>query len=123
MLLRRSLHICLCWCRFPKIKEEGWFLLLGNVASGELLALKRLGVPVGRTAKSTLSCPTTLETGEALASVRVYLLSDSYLGLDQLADIDVAAVAGGESAKSAMVHGGYWRDGWAALDSGGTGGK
>lgn len=29
--------------RFPKSKDEGWFLILGEVDKRELLALKRVG--------------------------------------------------------------------------------
>lgn len=29
--------------RFPKLKDEGWFLILGEVDKRELIALKRVG--------------------------------------------------------------------------------
>lgn len=29
--------------RFPKVKDEGWFLILGEVDKKELIALKRAG--------------------------------------------------------------------------------
>lgn len=29
--------------RFPKVKDEGWFLILGEVDKKELIALKRTG--------------------------------------------------------------------------------
>lgn len=38
--------------RFPKLKDEGWFLVLGEVDRRELLAVKRLGYVRTSTATS-----------------------------------------------------------------------
>lgn len=38
--------------RFPKAKDEGWFLVLGDVDRRELLAVKRLGYVRNHTAVS-----------------------------------------------------------------------
>ena len=35
--------------KFPKAKDEGWFLVLGEAKSGELLGLKRVPPVRGRT--------------------------------------------------------------------------
>lgn len=66
--------------RFPKAKDEGWWLVLGEVDSGELLALKRLGLVRGRT-RTSLSFSSPEEACRQIYSI--YLISDSYLGLDQ----------------------------------------
>lgn len=34
--------------KFPKGKDEGWFLTLGNQSDGELIALKRIGYKSSR---------------------------------------------------------------------------
>lgn len=70
--------------RFPKAKDEGWFVVLGEVDKKELLALKRVGYIRTR---STVSVAffTPEKTGRYIYTV--YLMSDSYLGMDQQYDI------------------------------------
>ncbi|XP_068188978.1 activating signal cointegrator 1 complex subunit 3 isoform X2 [Antennarius striatus] len=70
--------------RFPKSKDEGWFLIFGEVDRRELLAVKRVGFVRSRTTVS-LSFFTPEKTGKCIYTL--YLLSDSYLGLDQQYDI------------------------------------
>ena len=66
--------------RFPKAKDEGWWLVLGEVDSGELVALKRLGFVRGSTRSSLAFCSPE-EPCQQIYSL--YLVSDCYLGLDQ----------------------------------------
>ena len=66
--------------RFPKSKDEGWWLVLGEVDSGELLALKRLGAIRGKT-RTSLAFSSPEECCRQIYSL--YLISDCYLGLDQ----------------------------------------
>ncbi|KAL4717222.1 hypothetical protein ACJJTC_017109 [Scirpophaga incertulas] len=63
--------------RFPRGKNEGWFLTLGSLEHSELHALKR--VPPKGTAQITFYTPS--QPGRIIYTV--YLLSDSYMGLDQ----------------------------------------
>ncbi|KAK3734227.1 hypothetical protein QZH41_012947, partial [Actinostola sp. cb2023] len=69
---------------FPKSKTEGWWLVLGDTDSGELIALKRLGT-IRSTTQTTLSFYTPENLGRKIYTL--YLMSDSYLGLDQQYDI------------------------------------
>lgn len=70
--------------RFPKAKDEGWWLVLGEVDSKELLALKRVGV-VRRRNRTSL---TFLSPDTACRKIyTVFLMSDCYLGLDSQCDI------------------------------------
>ncbi|WAR07339.1 ASCC3-like protein [Mya arenaria] len=72
--------------RFPKPKDEGWFLIVGDVQNRDLVALKR--VPFVRGRSSVQVSVFTPETpGRVIYTV--YLMSDSYLGLDQQYDIHV----------------------------------
>ena len=64
--------------RFPKIKEEGWWLVAMAPGSNELLALKR--VSFGQRTKITLTVSSAVGP---LSSVELRLVCDSYLGLDQ----------------------------------------
>ena len=80
--------------RFPKAKDEGWWLVLGEVDSGELLALKRVGFIHGRPTargpgktKVSLGFPAPPYACRKIYSV--YLVSDCYLGLDQQYELSV----------------------------------
>lgn len=65
---------------FPKPKNDGWFLTLGHIDRVDLLALKR--VPTVRQKSSQqLTFFTPNKTGRVIFTL--YLLSDTYLGLDQ----------------------------------------
>lgn len=59
-------------------------MVLGEVDSGELLALKRIGFVRNRSIVS-LAFYTPEETGHKIYTL--YLMSDSYIGMDQQFDI------------------------------------
>lgn len=75
-------------CRFPKIKEEGWVLVLGHEDGDELLALKRLSIGIDAPSHAKLAVPADLASG-GQGGLKLWLLSDSYLGLDQQLDVRV----------------------------------
>lgn len=66
--------------KFPKTKDEGWWVLIGEVDTGELVALKRLGYLRSKTT-TTLAFSTPEEPCRKIYSL--FLVSDCYLGLDQ----------------------------------------
>ncbi|XP_013419499.1 activating signal cointegrator 1 complex subunit 3-like isoform X1 [Lingula anatina] len=70
--------------RFPKPKDEGWFLVIGEVDKKELIALKRVGYVRNRT-NVQLALYTPEIPGRVIYTL--YLMSDAYLGLDQQYDI------------------------------------
>lgn len=76
--------------RFPKPKDEGWFLVVGDVEAQEVVALKRVNHIRGRTS-AQLALVTPETTGRVIFTL--YLMSDSYLGLDQQYDICLDVVA------------------------------
>ena len=101
--------------------------MLGDAATGELMALKRLSIPIARTTRTRLHFPAVSELGDSpVGRVSVYLLSDSYLGLDRVLEVDVGGVgaqqdgsntAGGRGADDqGRVHGQYVRSNWPALE-------
>ena len=63
---------------FPKDKEEGWWLVVGDVAANSLLCIKRIALGQRAKAKLEFVAP---EPGEY--TFKLYLMSDSYLGCDQ----------------------------------------
>jgi len=64
--------------RFPKDKEEGWWLVVGDVAANSLLCIKRISLQLKANVKLDFTAP---EPGEY--AYKLYLMSDSYLGCDQ----------------------------------------
>ncbi|XP_008070669.1 activating signal cointegrator 1 complex subunit 3-like, partial [Carlito syrichta] len=75
---------CAVTPRFPKSKDEGWFLILGEVDRRELIALKRVGY-VRNHHVASLSFYTPEVPGRYIYTL--YFMSDCYLGLDQQYDI------------------------------------
>ncbi|CAN0876921.1 DExH-box ATP-dependent RNA helicase DExH14 [Linum grandiflorum] len=64
--------------RFPKVKDEAWWLVLGNTATSELYALKRVSF--------TDRLATRMDLPPSLTSVqgtKLFLVSDCYLGFEQ----------------------------------------
>ncbi|XP_056289492.1 activating signal cointegrator 1 complex subunit 3 [Pseudoliparis swirei] len=82
--------------RFPKNKDEGWFLVLGEVDRKELLAVKRVGYVRHHSAVS-VAFYTPERTGKCIYTL--YLMSDSYLGLDQQYDIHLNVTAASITAQ------------------------
>lgn len=79
------------YCRFPKPKNEGWFLTLGNQESGELLALKRVGYRSNRSSQPLIfTAPTRL--GRVIYTI--YFISDGYIGLDQQFNVQLEVIEG-----------------------------
>jgi activating signal cointegrator complex subunit 3 len=99
--------------RFPKVKEEGWWLVVGHPVTRQLLALRRVSFGARpTTTRLTFSLPPHLAAAAAAQGhssgwgdsssqhqqqqqqrqqqgpvVRLYLMSDCYLGLDQQYDV------------------------------------
>ncbi len=71
------------------MKEEGWWLVLGDVNTHELLALKRISFADHTTARLTF--PVANGAGKEMAGVTLFFMSDSYLGLDQQYFVPVVA--------------------------------
>ena len=70
---------------FPKAKDEGWWLVLGEVDTNDLVALKRVG-PL-RGGSKTVSLAFSPPEHACRAVYTLYLISDCYLGLDQQCDL------------------------------------
>lgn len=85
---RPSNHI---YCRFPKPKDEGWFLTLGNQENGELEALRRVSYKSNKS-----SHPLIFKAPSRLGRViyTVYFISDGYIGLDQQFNIQLEVIEG-----------------------------
>ena len=72
-------------CRFAKPQDEAWFLVLGNVEDNmDMLALKRVNTVRGSSSQQ-ITFWTPEKSGRVILTL--YVMSDSYLGLDQQYDI------------------------------------
>ncbi|KAK8597890.1 hypothetical protein V6N13_095285 [Hibiscus sabdariffa] len=80
--------------RYPKAREEGWWLVVGDTKSNQLLAIKR--VSFQRKAKVMLGFDAPTEA--AKKAYTLYFMCDSYLGCDQEYSftVDVKEVAGAD---------------------------
>ncbi|KAG0717314.1 Activating signal cointegrator 1 complex subunit 3 [Chionoecetes opilio] len=87
--LNRSQDLRVHTHKFPKPKDEGWFLVLGQVEAGELVALRRVPAVRNRSTK-VLAFKTPQKLGQAVLTL--YLMSDGYLGLDQQYDIPLKVI-------------------------------
>ncbi|XP_047332165.1 DExH-box ATP-dependent RNA helicase DExH12-like [Impatiens glandulifera] len=65
--------------RYPKTKEEGWWLVVGDTKTNQLLAIKR--VSLQRKLKLKLDFTAPSEPG--MKNYTLYFMCDSYLGCDQ----------------------------------------
>ncbi|KAG6487258.1 DExH-box ATP-dependent RNA helicase DExH12-like [Zingiber officinale] len=65
--------------RYPKPKEEGWWLVVGDTSTNQLLAIKRVALQRKIKVKLVFTAPS--EVGEK--NFTIYFVSDSYLGCDQ----------------------------------------
>ncbi|CAI0434744.1 unnamed protein product [Linum tenue] len=65
--------------RYPKAKEEGWWLVVGDTETNQLLAIKRVSLQRRLKVKLAFAAPT--EVGRK--SYTLYFMCDSYLGCDQ----------------------------------------
>jgi len=71
--------------RFPKPKEEGWWLIVGDPKNNSLLSIKRITLQLKARVKLDFTAPPT--AGEY--SYTLYLMCDSYLGCDQEYELKV----------------------------------
>ena len=66
--------------RFPKIKDESWWCVIGDRATGELLVLKRVSIPDN--VKRSVKLKFFKEASTNTEHIELFLVSDCYLGLD-----------------------------------------
>ncbi|XP_052868650.1 activating signal cointegrator 1 complex subunit 3 [Anopheles cruzii] len=106
--------------KFPKGKDEAWFLTLGHQDEGEVIALKRCAY---RNNRSTHQLCFYAPSNPGRRIYTLYLLSDGYLGLDQQYNIQLEIVQPPEGTVSfADDDGGFWAAEPTADDEGAAGG-
>ncbi|KAJ0084924.1 hypothetical protein Patl1_29452 [Pistacia atlantica] len=78
--------------RYPKAKDEGWWMLVGDTKTNQLVAIKR--VSLQRKSRVKLDFAAPADAGKK--SYTLYFMCDSYLGCDQeySLTVDVKEVGG-----------------------------
>ena len=71
--------------RYPKQKDEGWWVVIGMPAKNQLLAIKRLSL--NRKAKVKLEFQAPSAAGQY--EYTLYFMCDSYMGCDQVRGMGV----------------------------------
>ncbi|KEH28650.1 U5 small nuclear ribonucleoprotein 200 kDa helicase [Medicago truncatula] len=84
--------------RYPKAKEEGWWLVVGDTKTNSLLAIKRVSLQRKLKAKLQFAAPD--DAGKK--SYILYFMCDSYMGCDQEYSftVDVKEADGGDKDSS-----------------------
>ncbi|KAG1326813.1 DExH-box ATP-dependent RNA helicase DExH12 [Cocos nucifera] len=82
--------------RYPKPKEEGWWLVVGDSTTNQLLAIRR--VSLQRKAKAKLVFTAASEVGRK--TYTIYFMCDSYLGCDQEYNFTVDINDAGDGGRS-----------------------
>ncbi|KAJ3128871.1 DEIH-box ATPase [Nowakowskiella sp. JEL0407] len=73
---------------FPAVKDEGWWVVIGDPQSKTLLGIKRTTLMKRQQLKLDFTVPESAKTGQKL-DLKIYLMCDCYLGVDQEFDIEV----------------------------------
>ncbi|KAG2231539.1 Sec63 Brl domain-containing protein [Thamnidium elegans] len=77
---------------FPKVKDEGWWIIVGDSETKTLLAIKRVTLQQKLTVKLGFNAPAAGQH-----TLKVYLMSDSYNGCDQELDMELDVAEGEDS--------------------------
>jgi hypothetical protein len=87
------------YSRYPKIKNCRWFIILGNVKTNEVLAFEKVAFKERRNCKITFTSPSLIDED----SIKLYIMSDSYFGLDQEYNINLKQINKGIMDKYGII--------------------
>jgi pre-mRNA-splicing helicase BRR2 len=66
--------------RYPQLKTEGWWLVIGNSKTNELISIKRVAM---KKKKMTINLDFVAPSQPGDHTLMLYFMSDSYMGCDQ----------------------------------------
>ena len=87
------------YSRYPKIKNCRWFIILGNVKTNEVLAFEKVAFKEKRNCKITFTAPKNIDED----SIKLYIMSDSYFGLDQEYNVNLKKINKGIMDKFGII--------------------
>lgn len=82
--------------RFPGVREEGWWLVVGQPKANKLLGIKR--VSFGKAQRVKLAFDAPAEVGKAKLSL--FFMCDSWLGCDQEYEVELNVTEAAEDSGS-----------------------
>ena len=85
--------------KYPKIKNCRWFIIIGNVKTNEVLAFEKVTFKEKRNCKITFTAPKNIDED----SIKLYIMSDSYFGLDQEYNINLKKINKGIMDKFGII--------------------
>jgi activating signal cointegrator complex subunit 3 len=68
---------------YPKLKQEGWWVVLGDPSTGELLAMRRVSFGTSTLVNLSYEHLDRGDDDDRFQDLTVFLVSDCYIGLDQ----------------------------------------
>lgn len=71
--------------RYPEVREEGWWVMIGDTQTNSVLTLKHLNVKQKATVKLDFMSPPS----PGMRKLHLYLLSDSYVDCDQEEEFEI----------------------------------
>jgi len=77
---------------YPTTKQEGWWVVIGDISTNTLLSLKRVTLKQKQTIRLDFMAPD--EPGDH--ALTMFCMSDSYLGCDQEYAVNLNVAAGGD---------------------------
>jgi pre-mRNA-splicing helicase BRR2 len=78
---------------FPKEQAEGWWLVVGSEDGSTLLGIKRVAFGVAKAVEKLEFMPPTTPGKHVL---KLFLMSDSFIGADQEFEVQVSLAKGEE---------------------------
>jgi pre-mRNA-splicing helicase BRR2 len=82
--------------RFPGRRDEGWWLVLGDIKANKLLAIKRVSLAKASKVKLAFEAPAS----EGKAALTLFFMCDSWLGCDQEYEVELNVQPAGEGSSS-----------------------
>ena len=87
------------YSRYPKMKNCRWFIIIGNVKTNEVLAFEKIAFKEKRNRKINFTAPKNIDED----SIKLYILSDSYFGLDQEYNLNLKQINEGIKDKYGII--------------------
>jgi hypothetical protein len=85
--------------RYPKMKNGRWFIIIGNIKTNEVLAFEKIAFKEKRNRKINFIAPKEIDED----SIKLYIMSDSYFGLDQEYNINLKQINQGIMDKFGII--------------------
>ena len=85
--------------RYPKMKNGRWFIIIGNIKTNEVLAFEKIAFKEKRNRKINFIAPKEIDED----SIKLYIISDSYFGLDQEYNLNLKQINKGIMDKYGII--------------------